>query len=53
VAERGGEIVGSCFVVSPPRDEDLGAELAELVAIYVDPGSWRQGIGTALRRPLP
>jgi GNAT superfamily N-acetyltransferase len=48
VAERGGEIVGSCFVVSPPRDEDLGAELAELVAIYVDPGSWRQGIGTAL-----
>jgi GNAT superfamily N-acetyltransferase len=48
VAERDGEIAGSSFVVSPPRDEDLGPEFAELVAIYVDPGSWRQGIGTAL-----
>jgi GNAT superfamily N-acetyltransferase len=48
VAERDGEIAGSCFVVSPPRDEDLGPGFAELVAIYVDPRSWRQGVGTAL-----
>jgi GNAT superfamily N-acetyltransferase len=48
VAGREGEVAGSCFVVSPPRDEDLGPEVAELVAIYVDPGSWREGIGGAL-----
>jgi GNAT superfamily N-acetyltransferase len=48
VAERDGEIAGSCFVVSPPRDQDLGPEFAELVAIYVDPNDWREGIGTAL-----
>jgi GNAT superfamily N-acetyltransferase len=48
VAEREGEIAGSCYVVSPPRDEDLGSEFAELVAIYVDPRNWREGVGTAL-----
>jgi GNAT superfamily N-acetyltransferase len=48
VASRDGEIGGSCYVVSPPRDDDLGAEVAELVAIYVDPESWREAIGSAL-----
>jgi GNAT superfamily N-acetyltransferase len=48
VALSAGEIVGSSFVVSPPRDDDLGPEFAELVAIYVDPENWRQGVGSAL-----
>ena len=48
VALAGGEIAGSCYAVSPPRDDDLGPEVMELVAIYVDPRSWRQGIGSAL-----
>ncbi|HSD25421.1 MAG TPA: GNAT family N-acetyltransferase [Solirubrobacterales bacterium] len=48
VAIEGSEIAGSCFVVSPPRDDDLGPEFAELVAIYVHPASWRTGIGSAL-----
>jgi GNAT superfamily N-acetyltransferase len=47
-AERGGEVVGSCFVMGPARDGDLGRDVAELVAIYVDPHRWRQGIGRAL-----
>ena len=48
VGLTGGEIVGSCFVVSPPRDDDLGTGVAELVAIYVDPEHWRRGIGSVL-----
>jgi GNAT superfamily N-acetyltransferase len=48
VGLTGAEIAGSCFVVSPPRDEDLGPEVAELVAIYVHPEHWRAGVGGAL-----
>ena len=48
VAELDGEIAGSCYVVIPARDGDLGPEIGELVAIYVDPPRWRTGIGTAL-----
>jgi GNAT superfamily N-acetyltransferase len=48
VAERKGEVAGSCYVVIPARDGDLGPDVAELVAIYVDPAHWRQGIGRAL-----
>jgi ribosomal protein S18 acetylase RimI-like enzyme len=48
VALREGEISGSSFVLSPPRDDDLGPEYAELVAIYVHPEHWREGIGSAL-----
>lgn len=48
VAERDGEVAGSCYVVIPARDGDLGPDVAELVAIYVDPAHWRQGIGRAL-----
>ena len=48
VAELNGEFAGSAFVIAPARDGDLGPEVAELVAIYVDPNRWRQGIGRAL-----
>jgi ribosomal protein S18 acetylase RimI-like enzyme len=34
--------VGGC------RDEDVGPEVAELWAIYVDPDHWRRGAGRAL-----
>jgi GNAT superfamily N-acetyltransferase len=50
VAELDGRIAGSCFVIGTARDGDLPDEVAELVAIYVDPPRWRQGIGTALLR---
>jgi GNAT superfamily N-acetyltransferase len=48
VAVSQGEIVGNSFVASPPRDEDLGPEFSELVALYVDPEHWRRGVGSAL-----
>jgi GNAT superfamily N-acetyltransferase len=48
VAEAEGVLAGSCFVTVPARDGDLGPEIGELVAIYVDPPRWRTGIGTAL-----
>jgi GNAT superfamily N-acetyltransferase len=50
VAEVDGRIVGSCFVMGTARDGDLPEDVAELVAIYVDPPRWRQGVGTALLR---
>jgi GNAT superfamily N-acetyltransferase len=46
--ELEGRLAGSCFVVVPARDGDLGAESAELAAIYVEPSMWRRGIGTEL-----
>jgi GNAT superfamily N-acetyltransferase len=48
VAELEGSFAGSCFVVAPGRDDDLGPEVAELVAIYVEPSVWRRGVGGAL-----
>jgi GNAT superfamily N-acetyltransferase len=48
VAELDSELAGSCYVVIPARDGDLGPDVAELVAISVDPAHWRQGIGRAL-----
>jgi GNAT superfamily N-acetyltransferase len=48
VAEVDGVVAGSCFVTSPARDGDLGTDVAELVAIYVHPDRWNQGIGRAL-----
>jgi len=48
VAEIGGDFAGYCYVAAPSRESDLGPETAELVAIYVDPGQWRQGAGEAL-----
>jgi GNAT superfamily N-acetyltransferase len=48
VAEAGGEIVG--FAAGGGcRDEDSGSAVGELYAIYVEPGSWRQGYGGLLQ----
>lgn len=48
VAERDGAVVGFCAVAAPSRDEDAGDNVAELVAIYVNPDVWRAGVGGAL-----
>jgi ribosomal protein S18 acetylase RimI-like enzyme len=48
VAEVGGAFAGYCYVAAPSRDADLAPEVAELVAMYVDPDHWRQGVGNAL-----
>jgi GNAT superfamily N-acetyltransferase len=50
VAEIDGEFAGYCYVAAPSRDADLGQEVAEVVAIYVDPVLWRQGAGDALMK---
>ncbi len=48
VAEVDGAFAGYCYVAAPSRESDLGREAAELVAMYVDPDHWRQGVGKAL-----
>jgi GNAT superfamily N-acetyltransferase len=48
VAERDGRILGFCALATPTRDEDAHERTAELGAIYVDPSSWRSGVGGAL-----
>lgn len=50
IAELEGEAgaAGYCFVAAPGREEPRGSTVAELVAIYVDPGHWRRGVGRAL-----
>ena len=50
VAEVEGEFAGYCYVAAPSREADLGPEAAELVAMYVDPDHWRQGVGNTLMR---
>lgn len=50
VAEIDGAFAGYCFVAAPSRERDLGPNVAELVAIYVEPESWGRGAGTALMR---
>ena len=50
VAEIDGKFAGYCFVAAPSRERELGANVAELVAIYVEPDRWSQGAGTALMR---
>jgi GNAT superfamily N-acetyltransferase len=47
VGEIDGRFAGYCYVAAPARDADLG-RVAELVALYVDPGTWRRGVGSAL-----
>ncbi len=42
VAELDGEVVGFCTML--PRS----AEVAEVDAVFIDPGAWRQGIGRML-----
>jgi ribosomal protein S18 acetylase RimI-like enzyme len=41
-------VVGFCAVGAPSRDDDAGKGVAEIGAIYVDPDSWRMGVGRAL-----
>ncbi len=48
IAEIDGQIAGYCYVAAPGRDQPEGSPIAELVAIYVAPERWRQGIGRAL-----
>jgi GNAT superfamily N-acetyltransferase len=48
VAEIDGAFAGYCYVAAPAREPDLGPVVAELVAMYVDPGRWREGAGGAL-----
>ena len=49
VAEAGGAPVG--FVAAgTSRDEDAGADTAEVAALYVDPDHQRRGAGAALLR---
>ena len=48
IAQLDGEFAGYCFVAAPGRDEPDESNTAELVAIYVEPGLWRRGVGRAL-----
>jgi GNAT superfamily N-acetyltransferase len=48
VAEVDGGFAGYCYVAAPSREADMGPDAAELVAMYVDPDHWRQGVGSAL-----
>jgi ribosomal protein S18 acetylase RimI-like enzyme len=48
VAVEEEEIAGYVVVVSPGRDDDVEKDVAELVALNVDPSWWRHGIGEAL-----
>jgi GNAT superfamily N-acetyltransferase len=48
VAEIDDAFAGYCYVAAPSREADLGPEAAELVAMYVDPDRWREGVGKAL-----
>ena len=50
VAARGPLVIGFCSIVAPSRDADAGARTAEVAAVYVEPGSWRTGAGSALLR---
>lgn len=46
VAEVGAQVIGMA-TAGPSREED-GAGARELYALYVSPGAWRGGAGTAL-----
>lgn len=48
MAERNGVLMGFCALAMPSRDADAGERTAEIGALYVGPGFWRSGIGTAL-----
>jgi ribosomal protein S18 acetylase RimI-like enzyme len=48
VAVDDAAVVGFCAVAAPSRDEDAEDDVAEIVAIYVDPNAWRVGVGRAL-----
>jgi GNAT superfamily N-acetyltransferase len=48
IAELDGVVSGYCYVAAPGRDEPDESRMAEVVAIYVDPRSWRRGVGREL-----
>jgi GNAT superfamily N-acetyltransferase len=48
IAELDGEFAGYCFVAAPGREEPDDSKVTELVAMYVEPGLWRRGVGRAL-----
>ena len=49
VAERDdGTLSGFCGLSLPSRDDDGDEDTAEITAFYVDPGTWRGGIGRTL-----
>jgi ribosomal protein S18 acetylase RimI-like enzyme len=50
VAEFDGDFAGYCYVAAPGKDADVGPEVAELGALYVDPAQWRKGAADALVR---
>jgi ribosomal protein S18 acetylase RimI-like enzyme len=50
VAEIDGSFAGYCYVAAPCRESDVGPDVAELVAMYVEPEYWRKGAGEALMR---
>lgn len=48
VAEVEGGFAGYCYVAAPSLEADTGPDVAELVAMYVHPDHWRQGVGNGL-----
>jgi GNAT superfamily N-acetyltransferase len=53
VALDEGEVVRGFTHTGPTRDDDLDpAGRAEIYTIYVDPATWRHGIGSALLRAV-
>lgn len=51
VIESDGAIVGWA-TYGEARDDDAADNVGELHAIYFDPSSWRQGLGTVLYREI-
>jgi GNAT superfamily N-acetyltransferase len=47
MAEEEGEALGYC-TSGETRDPDAPAEVGEVRTLFVAPGAWRQGVGTAL-----
>ena len=47
VAEEGPSLLGFASV-SPSRDEDADGTVGEVQTLYVSPGAWHGGVGTAL-----
>ena len=45
VGEHDGHVIGFCSALTQGRDDP---DHAEITAIYVDPGHWRAGAGSAL-----
>jgi ribosomal protein S18 acetylase RimI-like enzyme len=47
VAEIDGSVLGFCFF-GPSRDTGAERSVAEIYVLFVDPSTWRRGIGRAL-----